>query len=63
MTAIVQRKVETARRKARNAVVVAGASMLTYIFIWSWLGLAGLLAAGFLGYDWLRFRIKNGIRF
>jgi len=63
MGSIVVRKTETARRKARNAAIVAGASVLTYIFIWSTLGVAGLLAAGYLGYDWLRFRIKNGLRF
>ena len=49
--------------KERTAAILAGASALTYIFVWSTLGVVGLLAAAYLGYDWLRFRIKNGVRF
>lgn len=62
--AIIKRNKEVARRKGTLAAAATGGSVaLLALGAPVILGVVGLGAAGYLGYDWLKFRIKNGMRF
>ena len=53
---------KTARRKGFTAAAVAGTSALL-LGSAPVLGIVGLVGAGYLCYDWVMFRAKNGMRF
>jgi hypothetical protein len=62
MSSLVQRNKVVARRKGMLAVATAAGAVLLATAS-PILGVLGLVGAGYLGLDWLKFRIKNGMRF
>ncbi len=62
-TSLVQRNKVVAKRKGALAAVAGGAAIGAVVVINPIVGVVGLVGAAFLGWDWLSFRIKNGMRF
>ncbi len=60
-TSLVQRNKGVAKRKGALAVV-AGGGAVALMVVNPIIGVLGLAGAAFLGWDWLSFRIKNGMR-
>jgi hypothetical protein len=63
VSSLVQRNKVVAKRKGAIAAGVAGGGTLVVVAGAPILGVLCLTAAGYLAYDWLSFRIKNGLRF
>lgn len=64
MSSLVHRNKAVAKRKGAVAAVTAGGSVaLIAVAGWPVLGALGLAGAAYLTWDWLQFRIKNGVRF
>ena len=63
-TSLVQRNKVVAKRKGTLAVVAGGGAAAIAIAASSpILGIIGLAGAGYLAWDWISFRVKNGMRF
>ena len=52
-----------AQKKGLATAAAAVGTGLAFIFVSPWLGVIGLGATGYLGYRWLKFRGKWGLRF
>ena len=63
MSNIVERKKKVERNKRLLFLGVAGAGTALAVTGSAFLGLVGIGAGAYLGYDWFKYRVKNGMRF
>ena len=62
MASLVQRNKAVAKRKGAIAAAT-GVGGVVLAVVNPVVGVIGLAGAAYLGYDWLAFRIRNGLRF
>lgn len=63
MGSLVKRTEQVEKNKRYLAIGVAGAGVATTVLLTPFLGVPVLVAGAFLGWDWFKFRAKNGMRF
>lgn len=63
MGSLIERNKLVAKRKGTVAAAATGGSLAVMFFVNPVLGVLGLAGSAFLGYDWFKFRAKNGMRF
>jgi hypothetical protein len=63
MGSIIQRNKAIAKRKGTLAAAATGGSVAIMLLGAPVLGAVGLAGAAYLGYDWFKFRARNGMRF
>lgn len=62
MGSLIQRNTAVAKRKGALAAVAGAGAVAALVIINPVVGIIGLAGAGYLGWDWLRFRMKHGLR-
>ena len=62
-SSLVQRNKVVARRKGTLAVVVAGTGAAAAVIGLPLIGVVGIIGGAVLGWNWVTFRIKHGMRF
>jgi hypothetical protein len=63
MSSLMSTEKKTARRKGLTAAAVAGGSVAVAALGAPILGIIGLAGAGYLTYDWFKYRAMRGLRF
>ena len=63
MSNLVERTKKVERNKRLLFIGVAGAGTVLTVTGSAFLGLIGIGAGAYLGYDWFKYRVKNGMRF
>ena len=63
MGSLIERNKVIAKRKGTVAAAATTGSLAVMVLINPILGVLGLAGSAFLGYDWFKFRAKNGMRF
>jgi hypothetical protein len=63
VSSLVQRNKVVAKRKGALAAVTAGGAAVVAVAGAPVVGVIGLAGAVYLTWDWVSFRIKNGMRF
>jgi len=61
-SSLIQRNKAVARRKGALATAAGVGAAVVLVVINPIVGVVGLAGAAYLGWDWLSFRIKNGLR-
>lgn len=62
MGSLIKRNESVARRKGTLATAAGVGGVAAFVIINPIVGVIGLAGAAYLGYDWLRFRMKHGLR-
>jgi hypothetical protein len=62
MGSLIQRNTAVAKRKGALAAGAGVGAAVVLVAVSPILGVVGLAGAAYLGWDWLRFRMKHGLR-
>lgn len=62
MGSLIQRNTAVAKRKGTLAAAAGVGATVVLVAVNPILGVVGLAGAAYLGWDWLRFRMKHGLR-
>jgi len=63
MGSLMKRQKKVEKNKRYLALGVGAAGVATSVLLTPILGVPLLVAGGYFGYDWFKFRAKNGMRF
>ncbi len=63
MGSLVKRTQQVEKNKRYLAIGIAGAGVATTVLLTPFIGVPVLVASAYLGWDWFKFRAKNGMRF
>ena len=63
MGSLMKRTKKVEKNKRYLAMGVTGAGIAATVALTPWIGVPILVAGGYLGFDWFKFRAKNGMRF